>query len=225
MTLKLSPWFRACRPVGAGVLAVALCACAAQPEFVPPPQPRAAKLEDQLKLAESLAKRAQEAERNKRPEEAIALYKQAIVAYRDFPGVWYNLGLLLLNEGETLAAVEAFRTAGEIEPRDPRPPYSIGVIYENQGWHQEAQRHYSDALARDPNYHEALRRSVYLDMIENSHSALTLERTRRALAAEKDEKWRDFFERTQLRLNTLLTQPPAATGAIMAPETDSGPSR
>lgn len=201
-------------------LAAAPGACSSSKEFVPPSPPPRANVGEQIKAAEELAARAQAAERDKKPDEAIALYKQAVQTYRDFPGVWYNLGLLLLDKGETLAAVDAFRAAGDIEPRDPRPPYAIGVIYEKQGWNQEAQRHYSDALARDANYLAALERSVYLDMIENTFTPVTLERTRRALLSETDDKWRAYFERTQLRLNALLNQTTPEAGALTAPESE-----
>jgi tetratricopeptide (TPR) repeat protein len=203
------------------VILAAGAGCSSTPEFVPPAQPQA-NIGEQIKTAEALASRAQAAEREKKPDEAIALYRKAVETYRDFPGVWYNLGLLLLDKGETLAAVEAFRASGDLEPRDPRPSYAIGVIYEKQGWNHEAQRYYSEALSRDANYQEALQRSVYLDMIENTSTPVTLERTRRALVAERDPKWRAFFERSQLRLESLLNPSLPDAGAITAPETEPG---
>lgn len=201
---------------GLAAAGAALAACNSRP-FVPPP-PTVASVADQLKTAENYARQAQTAEREKKPDEAIELYKKAVATYRDFPGVWYNLGLLLLDKGENLAAVDAFRTAGDLEPRDPRPPYAIGATYEKQGWHTEAQRHYTDALARDANFIPALQRSVYIDMNSGSFTAATLERTRRALLVERDPKWRDYFERTQIRLTSLLNQPASETGPITAPD-------
>jgi tetratricopeptide (TPR) repeat protein len=211
------------RPLGAPLLlalAAALGACASSKEFAQPAPPPRANIAEQIKAAEELAARAQAAERDKKPDEAIELYKKAVATYRDFPGVWYNMGLLLLDKGDALAAVDAFRAAGDIEPRDPRPPYAIGVIYEKQRWNQEAQRHYADALARDANYLPALERSIYLDMIENTFTPVTLERTRRALLSETDEKWRAYFERTQLHLNAALNQTTPEAGALTAPESD-----
>lgn len=210
------------RTIGASLLLIvagALGACSSQPDYVPPAPPRTT-VREQIKTAEDYATRAQAAERDNKPDEAIALYRKAVQTYRDFPGVWYNLGLLLLDKGETLQAVEAFRVAGDIEPRDPRPPYAIGVIYEKQGWNSEAQRYYTDALSRDANYQEALQRSVYLDMVASTYTPITLDRTRRALLSEHDPKWRDYFERTQLRLDALLNQAPADSGAMTAPETE-----
>ncbi len=201
------------------LLAGSLGACSSSPEFVPPSPPRTS-VAEQIKAAEDYATRAQVAEREKKPDEAIALYRKAVETYRDFPGVWYNMGLLLLDKGETLQAVEAFRAAGDLEPRDPRPPYAIGVIYEKQGWNAEAQRHYTDALSRDANYQEALQRSVYLDMVENTFTPITLERTRRALLSERDAQWRSYFERTQLRLDALLNQASPEAGAIAVPESE-----
>lgn len=200
----------------------ALGACSSSGDFVQPQTPRAS-VSEQIKTAEALAVRAQTAEREGRPDEALSLYQQAVRTYRDFPGVWYNMGLLLLEQGKLMEAREAFRTAGDLEPRDPRPPYAIGVIYEKQGWNQEAQRYYADALSRDANYQEALQRSVYLDMVQNTYTPITLERTRRALFAEQDPKWRDYFERTQLRLDALLNQATPESGAITMPETEQQP--
>lgn len=196
------------RPLGASSLVLAaatLAACSSSPQFVPPEPPRY-NLAEQVNTAKDLAARAQEAEAAKRPDEAIALYRQAIETYRDFPAAWHNMALLQLEKGETLAAVESFKVAGDLDLRDPRPVFNIGVIYEQQGWSKEAQRYYTEALARDANYLEALRRSVYLDMIESTYTPATLERTRRALLLEQDTKWRSFFDRSQLRLNAVLTE-------------------
>jgi tetratricopeptide (TPR) repeat protein len=191
--------------VPALTLAAALCGCASSQEFVRPEPPRY-NLAEQVNKAKDLAARAQEAESGKRPDEAIALYRQAIETYRDFPAAWHNMALLQLQKGETLAAVDSFKVAGDLDLRDPRPVFNIGVIYEQQGWSAEAQRYYTEALARDANYLEALRRSVYLDMIQSTYTPVTLDRTRRALLLEQDDKWRGFFDRAQLRLNSVLTE-------------------
>ena len=187
------------------IAGAALSGCASSSQFVPPEAPRY-NLAEQVRTAKDLASRAQEAEAAKRPDEAIALYRQAITTYRDFPAAWHNMALLQLEKGETLAAVDAFKVAGDLDVRDPRPVFNIGVIYEQQGWSAEAQRYYTEALARDANYLEALRRSIYLDMIQSTYTPSTLDRTRRALLLEQDAKWRSFFERTQLRLNSVLTE-------------------
>lgn len=197
------------RATAAAILALAglLGACASSSrEFVPPEQPRM-NLAQQVDAAKAYASQAQVAESQKQTDEAIALYRKAIDTYRDFPAAWHNLGLLQLEKNETLAAVESFKVAGDLDLRDPRPVFNIGVIYEKQGWSREAQRYYTEALTRDANYLDALRRSIYLDMVENTHTPATLDRTRRALLLEVDPKWRAYFERQQIRLEALLAAP------------------
>lgn len=208
------------RGLAAGLLVSTVVGCASKPEFVPPAQPRMT-LTQQVNTAKELAAKAQAAESEKRVDDAIKLYRQAIETYRDFPAAWHNMALLQLEKGETLPAVESFKAAGDLDLRDPRPVFNIGAIYEQQGWSKEAQRYYTDALARDANYLEALRRSVYLDMVESTYTPATLDRTRRALLSERDAKWRAFFERSQVRLETVLGQPVA--DPAVAPASDSVP--
>lgn len=164
--------------------------------------------------AKDLAAQAQRAELAKQPDVAMDLYKQAIAVYPDWAALWHNLGLLQLEKGDALTAVNSFKTAGDLDPKDPRPVYNLGTIYEKQNWGQEAQRYYSEALARDPNYLNALRRSVMLDMIQGTHTPLTLERVRRALLIEDTPEYRQFFERSQLQLQTLLARQTPENTAI-----------
>jgi tetratricopeptide (TPR) repeat protein len=176
------------------------------PEFVAPEQPRMS-LAQKVDAAKGYAAQAQVAETEKRTDDAIALYRKAIDTYRDFPAAWHNLGLLQLEKNETLAAVESFKVAGDLDLRDPRPVFNIGVVYEKQGWSREAQRYYTEALTRDANYLDALRRSIYLDMVESTYTPATLDRTRRAMLLEVDPKWRAYFERQQIRLEAVLAAP------------------
>lgn len=202
-----------------GLLAV-LGGCANKNTFEDPPPPRY-NVGEQIDRAKQLAAQAQAAESEKRIDDAIRLYREAIASYRDFPAAWHNLGLLQLQKNETLAAVESFKVAGDMDMRDPRPVYNIGAVYEQQGWTKEAQRYYTESLARDANYLEALRRSVYIDMTEATYTPATLERTRRAMMVEHDAKWRGFFERSQLRLDDVLSRPKDDPGVAVPPDTST----
>jgi tetratricopeptide (TPR) repeat protein len=211
-------------PALVALAAGALGACAASKPFETPEPPRYS-VGDQIDRAKQLASQAQAAEAQNRIDDAIRLYREAIAAYRDFPAAWHNMGLLQLQKQETLAAVESFKIAGDMDLRDPRPVYNIGVIYEQQGWTKEAQRYYTEALARDANYLDALRRAVYIDMTESTYTPATLERTRRALMVEQDPKWRGFFERSQLRLDDVLTRPKEDAGVSIPPDASTPPRR
>ncbi len=141
--------------------------------------------------AQSIALRAQKA---KSTSEAIALYRQAISVYADLASAWNNLGVLLMEQQRYLDAAEAFTTASEIEPADPRPMYNLGLTWEGAGYLNDALRYYGDALKRDPRYQPALRGAIRAERLLGRASDETLRRLRIALGQEQDAQWRQWFE-------------------------------
>ncbi len=165
----------------------------------------------QIDTAASLVRDAQRLEVAGRDREAADKYREAISTYRELPVAWNNLGRLMMKESSNLAAAEAFKTAAELSPTDPRPLHNLGTLWESLGYLDDAARWYSEALQRDENYLPALRRSAIVEGIRNRPDATTLDRIRRALLLEKDPWWKDKFRRDRLRfedlINTAKTDP------------------
>ncbi|MBL8765195.1 MAG: tetratricopeptide repeat protein [Phycisphaerae bacterium] len=153
-----------------------------------------------IERAHALARDAQAAEREGDLAAAIDLYKRAVVEYRDFGAAWNNLGALLLEDQKTMAASEAFKRAMDLLPRDPRPPTSLGVIWDRAGYPDEASRYYELALQRDPEHLPALRASAVLDQERGKGNDVTAQNIKRALLLETDTKWKEWFQREALKL-------------------------
>jgi len=138
---------------------------------------------------------------------AIRHYRQAILLDGDRYVAWNNLGVELMNDGNYLDAVAALKVAADLSPRDPRPVANIGLAYQEMGWAQDALDHYNEALMRDENFLDALRGFAHAEETLGQGSLQSLERIKRALMIEKDEQWRDFFQRRRFRVEALLRQP------------------
>lgn len=137
---------------------------------------------------------ALEAQRADDPDDAIALYTEALSIYPSFPAVWNNLGVLYLDEHRYLEAAEAFAAASDHSPVDARPLYNLGLCWERAGYLPDALRHYTAALERDPRYLPALRGAIRAERRMDLASEATLDRIRMALLLEPDPSWRQFFE-------------------------------
>jgi Flp pilus assembly protein TadD len=68
---------------------------------------------------------------------------------------WLGLGHLL-EENDPDAAVEAFRQAAALQPKDPEPRLSAGVLLEKENKFADAEEQYKQALALDPSSQDAL---------------------------------------------------------------------
>lgn len=141
--------------------------------------------------AQRLALQAQRAED---PVKAIALYQQALTVYRDLAPVWNNLGVLLMEQQQYLDAAEAFTTASEVQPTDPRPLYNLGLTWERAGYLKDSLRYYSQALERDPRFQPALLGAIRAERLLGEASEETLRRIRMALGQEQNEDWRLWLE-------------------------------
>ncbi len=183
--------------------AAALAAGCAKSRFEPPAAIRAGS-GAQIEEAKRLASAAQRADDEGRIEEAIDLYRRAIATYREFPGAWLNLGTLLMKNKQNIEAVEAFKVAADLSPTDPAPLFNIGVLWEQLGWLHDASKYYNEALQREPGYLNALRRSVHLDMLQDTASEVTLERLKRAMTLETDPNWKTAFDLYKRRIEQKL---------------------
>lgn len=186
---------------GAGLVIgfLLLTGCAGE-RFTAPQATEGPSAQDQIALARRLASEAQTADREKRTDDAIALYQQSIQAYRQMPAAWHNLGVLYMSKGDNIQAAEAFKAAADLSPTDPRPLFNIGVIWERQGYLKDAAKYYNEALQREENFLPALEYSILLDHSLNTSNEVTEERLKRALLLEKNPEWRKWFEKEQIRL-------------------------
>lgn len=154
-----------------------------------------------LTKAEGLARDAQRFELAGHKDEAIKKYGEAINSYRELPVAWNNLGVLWAEQGKNLEAAEAYKTAAELSPTDPRPLKNLGALWEDLGYLDDAARWYDEALQRDPNYLPALERAILVDDLRNQLSQTTAERLKAAIIMERQPWWIERFKRIQQRMN------------------------
>jgi tetratricopeptide (TPR) repeat protein len=109
------------------------------------------------------ARQAAQAGRN---EEAVQLYRAAIVASPDSPFLYRELGLVEVRRGNTDAALEHFRHAVALEPADAASLGQIAVIVEARDDLTEAMRLYDESLAIESNADLARRRDALRERIE-----------------------------------------------------------
>ncbi len=157
-----------------------------------------------LAEAERLAGQAQLAMDAGDTDRAITLYRESIDASGDFPDVWNNLGLLLLQRGELGPARSAFARAAELDPTDPRAYYNMGVTNLRAQWAEDAIEDFKKALEISPSYLPALRGAIQAADLLGRAEYEDLDRVKRALMAERDERWRAFFERQRYLIQSRL---------------------
>lgn len=163
----------------------------------PPSAGRAIEASERLAHAWDLAQAADAAAYDGRVEEAVRLYAEAVAYGPGFAPIWNNYGHSWYLLGNRLAAVEAYSKAAELEPSDPRPFTSIGHIYNEISWAEEALRYYELALRINPNHLEALIGAVRAAESMGRAEEIDLDRIRAALLLTADESARVYLQRRQ----------------------------
>lgn len=194
--------------VVSGIFLLAGCAGSSSKEVVEPENVAA-----QVDKASAQVREAQALELRGKAKDAIAKYQEAIGSFRELPVAWNNMGRLLMKQGENLQAADAFKTAAELSPTDPRPLYNLGALWEELGYLEDSTRWYDEALARDSKYLPALRRRVLIDQLRDRCDERTFEYVRAALAQERDPWWIDRLKRAELRLRQSDSAPSFPTPA------------
>lgn len=191
-----------------GALVLALGACAQTP------RPAEAGGPERLQRAMVLATEAERAQQRGEFQRAVELNREALQNNDDLAGAWNNLGVCLMQVNNNVDAAEALKTAGALDPTDPRPFENLGVLYSKAGWAEEAIRHFDTALQRSPSSPVAIR-----GYVQSAHHLLksderTLEIAKRGIVIETDPKWRDYLNNQRLRIEQdLRTQRrPASSG-------------
>lgn len=162
--------------------------------------------------AAAMVREAQRYEVAEKPDIALEKYRKAIETYRELPVAWNNMGTLLMARGEHMAAAEAFQTASELTPTDPRPMHNLGTIWEKLGYLDDAAKWYDKALERDETYLPSLRRRVLIDQLLDRVDDRSFERCRKALLLEKDPWWIDRLKRANMKMQESARSSEAGTG-------------
>ena len=185
------------------ILGLLLGGCAGAHHDMPAPE-TPEQIAAQIDRASMLVRDAQRLEVAGQDKAAMVKYREAIASYRELPVAWNNLGRLLMKESSNLAAADAFKTASELSPTDPRPLHNLGTLWESLGYLDDAARWYDEALKRDENYLPTLRRIVVVEETRNKPDSTTLDRIRRAMLQEQDPWWISKFRRAKLRFEDLI---------------------
>jgi tetratricopeptide (TPR) repeat protein len=111
---------------------------------------------DQTLESQRLAEEARQAENRGDLEQAGNLLSRAIRTNPEDAEVHRQLGLLLLSQGRTAAAVEHLRTAVAQTPDDAQGNVQLAQVLVRQGRYAEAARPLNAALLLDPDHVEAL---------------------------------------------------------------------
>ena len=84
--------------------------------------------------------------------EAVKSYKKAIDLKPDFPGVHYNLGIVLRKLGRLDEAIKSYKKAIDLKPDFCEAYYNLGNTLKNLGILDEAKKNYKKAIELKPDY-------------------------------------------------------------------------
>lgn len=166
--------------------------------------PDASEIEDRLRQARELQTKADQARRKGNQPEAIDLYRRSLGLDGSNFAAWHNLGTLLMEQKDYMAAAGALRAAADLAPTDPRPLESLGLTYFRAGYDDQALRHYMESLDRDPTRVESIRGVAMCAYRLNRADDDILEILRRGSMVEPDAKWRTMIHRERVRVEQQI---------------------
>lgn len=184
----------------------ALCvlgACASRPNPGATQKMFADRNEALIKATE-LAAQAKEKERQGKWPEAVELNRQAVMLNDSLGPAWHNLGVGYMTLQENLKAQECFQRAADLLPTDPKPYETMGLMYFNIGWDEDALRYYELALERDANWLPALRGAVVSAKNLNRSTRTGLDRIKTGRMMEADPGWKKIFDSEYVRVSQDL---------------------
>jgi tetratricopeptide (TPR) repeat protein len=89
-----------------------------------------------------------------RYQEAIAAFKRAATLWPSY-GSYMYLGHSYIYARDFEAAVDAYKKAIQIDPKNERAHYQLGIAYDYLYRYEESVKEYNEALKLDPDYEEA----------------------------------------------------------------------
>lgn len=105
---------------------------------------------DAVKSADACIAVAQELEKARRDQEAIALYERALSFNPSCKGITHRLACLSARTGEDEAARQRFEAAVKESPRDPQPMNDYGYFLFSRGEYKAAEKQQRRALELAP---------------------------------------------------------------------------
>ncbi len=122
---------------------------------------------------------------------AAAEFRQAIKLQGDFAPFYYNLAMVLQEQGELDQAIVAYRTASLLQPNFANAHLGLGEISELQGKRDEAIREYRTASERQPKLADAHTRIAWALVKKPDCSAQerseALEHARKAVELNRED--------------------------------------
>ena len=117
-----------------------------------------------------------------RLDEAVKVYRKALVTKPDFAEVQNNLGVALHQQGKLDAAIECYQCALSINPKYPDAYQNIGLVLKDQGKPEASIEYFQRALSLRPNYADtycnlglAFKAMNKLDIaVQNQNKALSI---------------------------------------------------
>ncbi len=109
-------------------------------------------LENKLVGVELYLHKAQLLEKEKKIQEAIAVYREAIEVYPRHFRLHYELGQLLTKSQSFTEAIKYYQQAISLNPQWFKPYYDIGQIAQQQNDFELAIEHYQQAIKLKPEY-------------------------------------------------------------------------
>jgi hypothetical protein len=128
-------WAKTVEPVTLGQLAVGLCTISA--------------------LAAPALRRSETLSPLERSNAVVLLYRRALCVDPHYAPAWYNIGVLLSEQVDPMAAIGAYELALQQQPGYPEALNNMGVIYRNRGNLVQAESMYRGAVAARPTFAQA----------------------------------------------------------------------
>lgn len=160
--------------------------------------------DERAREARALLLQADQARKSGHSEEAIALYRRSLGLDGSNSAAWHNLGTLLIEQKDYMAAASSLRSAADLAPLDPRPLESLGLTYFSAGYDEEALEHYMESLRRDPNWLGSIRGVAMCAYRLHKASDAILEVLGRGVMLERDNTWRQMLQRERIRVEQQL---------------------
>jgi hypothetical protein len=139
--------------------------------------------------------------KQKKTDQGLDAFQQAIRVEPDFPGAWAGLGLAYEDLNEDSQAAKAYEEAVRLQPNAPVYWYSLGLTYGRLSLFDQAAHAYEQAVALKPDYCEPLGRlgGFYVLQGERAKVLDVYKKLRASNCEQADEFFRLFVLPSQDR--------------------------